>query len=176
MNASGRQRLLAGAMLVILALAALWTARWAETRRDEAMRSARSLAVCEQLLADIESLRAEPKTAAQQSISDHRLGRRIEVALQKANLDEDAWEGTYPQGPQSLPNSPYVRRPTVLELGGVSLLQLGNFLYHVTEDSQFRADELRLRTPRRSASRNQWDAEITLTYLVYAASEEGTFD
>jgi hypothetical protein len=65
-------------------------------------------------------------------------------------------------------DTPYLQKPTTLELQGVSLTQLASFLYHLTSEPGLVVRDLRIRSPRRDDVGSQWNAEATLTYLIYS--------
>lgn len=155
-------------VLAMLALTATWSVRAMMTRRAAALIAADDLGECGRLAASIESLRDKPKIASAQDMGIELLGQRIAAASQQAKLDPQSLEGVYPQGPRRLGNTPYVQKPTTLTLRNVKLPQLAAFLYHLTEgESGLNVRDLRLRVPRGDSPSDVWDAEATITCLIY---------
>jgi hypothetical protein len=100
-------------------------------------------------------------------MGSQELGQRTEAALQKAQVAATALEGVYPQTVRPVGDSPYLQKPTVLALKGVTLRQLTSFLVALTDGSGLTVKDLRLRIPHGDAARDLWDAEVTLTCLIY---------
>ncbi|MGB0768874.1 MAG: hypothetical protein ACPGYV_14330 [Phycisphaeraceae bacterium] len=49
-------------------------------------------------------------------------------------------------------------------------------LYHLTEDSPYTAEAIQLRTPPGETAGNRWDADVTLTYLIYSPQSSARAD
>ena len=171
-----RQALAIAVMLAILIGGAAWSVDWMLGRRQAALRASGDLAACQELARAIESLRQKPRVAATEAMGAGELGQRIQAASRQANMGEAAIEGIYPQPPHRLGESPYVQKPTALALRGVSLPQLAAFLYHLSADGGLSVRDLRLRSPRSDAAQDTWDAEVTVTVLVYAPPAKGRMD
>ena len=50
------------------------------------------------------------------------------------------------------------------------------FLYHLSVDGGLSVRDLRLRSPHSDAAQDTWDAEVTVTVLVYAPAGKGRTD
>lgn len=135
--------------------------------RGEAKRAAEDLADVRAIARQIERLRAEPTVASAQAMETQRLGERIDAAANRARLDRSRLEGVFPQSPRRVGQTPYRRVPTDLALRGVELTRLTELLYHLTDDTGLRATALRLRPPPGDGPSTRWDADATVTYLVY---------
>ena len=140
-------------------------------QRASARRAAADLAECEALVARITALRDKPAVASAEALDVRALGQRIEAASQEANLAESALQGVSPQTARRLKDSPYLRKPTTIVLNRVSLPQLTTFLYRLTRGSNLRVRSLRLSAPRGDVDSGAWNAEVTLTYLIYEPAE-----
>lgn len=176
MIARQKQTVLLGALAVLLVAAALWNVRWMLDQRGEARYEAEELAACRKLAGRIKKLRQEQQADSDSAEAVKKPGEHIHTALRRVGVGAESGRGTlegiYRQPARPLQDAPYVRKPTSLTLRDVSLLQLGNFLYYVTEDSGLSASDLRLRSPHGEVSGDVWNAEITLSYLIYSPSEE----
>lgn len=160
--------LLAGVAVATLAVATVWSIDGMYRKRDAAQKAAEDLVVCKDLAHAVESLRDEPTVASTEDMGIQELGKRIESASQQAKLNGASLEGVFPQPARRVGDSPYLYKPTTLVLRRVSLPQLATYLFYLTTDSGLNVHDLRLRTPRGEAASDVWDAETTLTYLIYA--------
>ena len=164
-----RQAIPIAVLVALLAGAALWNANWMLQQRDNARQAREDLAACQDVAKGIEALRDKPKLAATESLGIQRLGERIEAASRNAGLTPAMLEGVFPQTAQRLAESPYLQKPTTLMFRGVALPQLAGFLYHLNDKAtKLAVRDLRLRTPRGESAGNAWDADVTVTYLIYA--------
>lgn len=163
-----RRAYLAGLLVVVLALLAAWSYDWMNEQKQRAQQASVDLAGSRLLAASIQSLRQQPTIAAAEDMGIQQLGSLIEAALGKSQLKADALEGVIPQSTRRLGNSPYEVKPTSLVLREVTLGQLASFLYHLTQDTGLTVREMRIRAPHGDTSGNTWDAEATLTYLIYS--------
>lgn len=163
-----RQFILVSVMLAMLVIAAAWSIHWMLGQREVATLAADDLAACQSLAREIRQLRQKPSIAAASEIGGQELGARIEEASRLAQLSPTVLEGVFPQASRRLGDSPYLHKPTALALRGVSTMQLVTFLYHLTDHGGLSVHDLRLRTPRGDSTGKLWDAEATVTCLVYS--------
>lgn len=163
-----RQAWLACTLLIALGLASAWSVQWMGEQRDYAAAAAADLADCRSHVAAIQMLRKQPAIASIDDVGVRRLGERINAAAQEAKLDPAALEGVTPQSARRLGDSAYLMKPTALALRGVSMAQTAAFLHHLTQGSGLTVRELRLRAPSADAPTALWDADATLTYVVYS--------
>ncbi len=157
---------------VMLSLAAGWSVNWALEQKQKARIAAKDVARCEQLVQSIMRLRGKPTVAMTEAMEVQELGQRIESASSKAQLPNAALEGVFPQPPGRVEGSPYLQKPTSLVMRGVSLPQLTTFLHDLTNDTGMNVRDLRLRTPHGQVDDHIWDAEATLTYLIYSPASK----
>ena len=137
--------------------------------RDEARYQAEDLGRARALVEAIEQLRGEPTVAsAEESSGIRNLGERIGHASQQAAFDGPVLKRVDPQRAIRLGDTPYMVKPTLLVLRGVTLPQLTTFLYDLTDDSGLRVRDLRLRTPHGNAPEDRWDVDATVTYLIHS--------
>jgi len=150
-----------------------WTVRYMLTQRDLARRSATELAACEAFATQIKALRDKPAVAQAGGLSDRALGERITAASNRAGLAGDQWlQSVEPQRARALGDLPYQLKPTRFALRGVTLVQLASFLHYLTGDAGLSVHDLRFRTPHGDAATDVWNAEATVTYLIYAPSKK----
>jgi hypothetical protein len=168
MTPKKRKAFVGGTLAAVLIVVAAWNVRWMTRQRAQARHAAADLAACEKLAGRIRALRRKPMAARTADLSVMELGKRIEAASRHATLEGPWLEGVYPQSARRLGDSPYMLKPTVLALRGVTLVQLATFLYHLTGDAGLRVRDLRARTPHGDVPDEVWNAEATVTYVVYA--------
>lgn len=170
MNQQYRTILLISVMLILLVLIAAWSTMRMLDQRDKALASTTDLAVYQQLAADIERLRDNDEVkqlGGDTSAREQLIADRVTKAGQKLGLQGDWWEDTIHRNPRRVGNTAYLRKPTVLYTSGLSLMQITALLHELTYDSPLTAQELTLRTPPGDNPGDRWDANITLTYLLY---------
>jgi hypothetical protein len=165
-----RQSILVGALVLLLAASAAWNVNWMLRQRDDARYASEDLAACSRVAGAIESARGKATMASSEAVGVQELGKRIEAAFSQAGLAQSSLHGVFPQSTRSVGDASYLQKPTTLVFGDVSLPQLATFLYYLTEGSQLSVRDLRLRSPRGGADNSMWDAEATVTYLIYAPS------
>ena len=170
MDQEKRQAVLVSVLMTILAGVGIWSARWMMRERGAALSAASDWAECERLKNAILSLREEPAAVAGNAMASQELGERIAAASRQAQLPNGPPRDVFPQSPQSLGDSTYVLESTLIRVRDVSLSQLAAFLYHLTEESVLRIEQLRLRAPHGADAKELWDAEVTIAYLRYESS------
>jgi hypothetical protein len=160
-------------LLAGLAAADLWI--WFEltSARSSAVAATSNRAYCQQLATRIRGLREAPAVAQSQAIAASELVRRIERAMASAELAPDRLGSVLPEAPKRVEDSPYVERPTNLQIRSVSLRQLVSFLHAVTSDSGLRITSIRLAEPREETAVDAWNADVTVSYWVYSPKAGG---
>jgi hypothetical protein len=163
-----RQIISLGIVALMLGIAATMSINWMAKQRDMALSEAENLGECRTVARQIESLRTRPTVASAEDMEIQELGQRIENAFRQTGMSADSLEGVFPQSARRVGDTPYLRKPTALVLRGVNLGQFAGFLYHLSDGSGLTVRDLRLRTPHGSNRDELWDAEATLTYLIYS--------
>jgi len=172
MNPQKRKAWLVGVMFVLLVLAAAWSVNAMLEQRAGARQALADLNECRRLAAEIDMLRDEPTVAADEAMGIQEIGDHISAALTKADLNSAVIDGVFPQSERRLGDTPYMQKPTALALRGVALPKLAVFLYDLTDGTGLRLRELQLRVPHGDHEPNVWNADATLTYLIYAPAED----
>jgi hypothetical protein len=168
MNPRKRQAILVGVMLAMLSVGAVWNLNWMLEQRQDARRAAGDLVACEVLAEQMGQLRSKPAVASAKDMGVRELGSKIDAASARARLGRTALRGVDPRSARPVGDTPYLQKPTTLDLQQVTLPQLTSFLYHLTNEPGLVVRDLRLRSPRRRAEGKDWNAEATLTYLIYS--------
>jgi type II secretory pathway pseudopilin PulG len=168
MTSPSRPFLLVAMLLGLLAALAAWNVSWMLTQRNLAHRTAADLENCRELALEIQTLRQRPALVSEQDLGIQELAQRIELAAATAQLDPAAVEGVFPQPAQRVGDLPYVRKPTLLKLKGVSLAQAATFLYHLAAGSALHIRDLRLLPESAESAADRWTADVTVTYLMDA--------
>lgn len=171
MTAPRRRAILVGLMLAMLAATAAWNISWMFSQRDGTQQASDDLAACKELTAAILSQRDKPAVASAEAMGVQELGKRIEAASGRAQVPASSLEGVVPQTAHRVGDSPYLRKATSLSLRGVSPRQVATFLYCLTDESGLSVRDLRLSTPHGGGAGGAWDAEATLTYLIYSPAK-----
>lgn len=171
MTGHRRQNTLVGVMLVMLVLLAGWCTLRMLGQRSDAARAAEDLAAYRAHARNIELLRerdAVISSAEEAGDKEQDLAKRITEAGAKARLGGQWLQDIVHKKPRRVEDSPYLRKPAVVYTQGLTLTQLTALLYQLSYDSTLTATELRLKTPRGDDPADRWDADITLSYLIYS--------
>lgn len=174
MTAMKRQVLLIGVMLAMMAAAGVWQVGEMLDARAAASVAAKDRQAAEQLADAIAALREQPAVAAEGAMEDELLMQRIEAAARASRFPLDALEEVFPQNAQRIGNAPYFRKPTALSFRAVRLDRLTEFLIQLTKGSSLTVETLRLRTPPSETEGRMWEAEATVTYLIYSPEADAS--
>lgn len=155
-------------LLSMLAGASVWSYDSMCARREEARLAWQDAGECDRLAREIQALRTVPAVATTQDLDVQSLGLRVESAAQKSGLPPQTLVEIAPETARRWGDSAYLSKPTRLVLEGVPLEQLTTFLYHLAEGGALNVADLRLRTPHGQGESGLWNAEATVTYLIYA--------
>jgi hypothetical protein len=120
-------------------------------------------------------LRQKPDRATMQSRSDQSLAQTIEASAVASGLAREQVARIEPHAPRRLGDSDYLEHATVVQLDNVTLSQLATTLAALRSGAagpeQLRVSSLRISAPYQDDSPGgvePWNAELTLTYLVYS--------
>lgn len=176
MNEQRRQVILIAVMLGMMLLLAGWSTASMLGHRNDARYAAQDLRRCQQLADQIkqhQSQDAVASTGDDAAMQEQKLAQRISEAAKQANLTGPWQQGIEHRREIRIEDSPYMRKPAVLITRGLTLHQLSLLLHHLTADSPYTAEQLQLRTPPGEETGNRWDADVTLTYLIYSPQPSG---
>lgn len=171
--------MLIGVMLAMLLIAAGWSTLRMFGLRQDARYAAQDLQQAQRLADEIDRLQnrdAVASASGDTAMQEQRLAERIKEAAEKANLTGQWQQGIEHRREVRIDDSPYMRKPAVLITRGLTLYQLALLLHHLTYDSPYTAEQFQLRTPPGEEAGGRWDADITLTYLIYSPQPSGRDD
>jgi len=167
-----RTRLVMGTLIGILALTSLAAAVHARSLARQAQVAAADMPACSQLASSIQGLRQRPRKIESQQVEQPQLAKRIETAGTLAGIPLSAFSRIDPESPRRLGDTAYQEMPTQLSLRSVNLRQLVNLLYNLfTDDLNLNVKQIRLSAPRTTEAQDLWNAEVTLTYLIYSPNQ-----
>lgn len=176
MSEARRQQLLIGVMLVLLLAGVGWCASEMLDRRVAAERAAAGLGEAELIAERVRRLEQQDKvasTAGSAQDQEQDLARRIKAAADRARITGNWQRGIDYKRARRVGDTPYKQKPTVVLTRGLTLEQLSALLYHLTHESPLTVTELTLKTPRGADPGRRWDADFTLTYLIYDPLDSG---
>lgn len=170
MNESNRPMVLVGVLLVLLlGLTGFSALRFAEAR-SQAVAASEELARYRSVALQIEALREAGEVATvggDTAAREQAIAEQIAGAGQRAGLSGEAWfDDLIHKSPRRVGDTPYMRKDAVLYAKELTLVQLAALLHELTYDSPLIAEVIDLRTPSRTPG-DRWDADVTLTYLIY---------
>ena len=155
------------------ALAAALACYWFYAENTSRLHAAAgNLQRCEELAAQIAGARQAPRRAQLATRSADDLGSIIEKSTAEAQLARDRILRIDPQPARRLGKTDYLEQATEVELVGVSLRQMVEFLYNLGRtDEELNVSTLRLRTPHgtmEGAGAELWLADVVLAQRIYA--------
>jgi hypothetical protein len=161
-------RLLVFAIAVAALAAAFWYWCTNAARLNTAIENLRA---CEKLAEEIRSVQLLPQAAKADEWSQDDLGAAVEAAATDAGLGRDRILRIDPQSPRRVGKSDYVEQATEVELSNVTLRQLVEFAFGISNrDDQLENGVLRLRVPHGSSEKVEeelWLADLVLTQRIY---------
>jgi len=168
MTPQRREMALVAMLVATLTVAAGWCFGWMGEQRSAAEAAAADLAECRTHADFFKARRNKSTVSSAEDMGSLELGKRVETSMLAARIAPQSLDGIFTQPVRPAGDSAYMIQPATLPLKGVSLGQLADFLYDLTEDSGLAVREIRLQVPRGDVARTVWDAEATVTSLVYA--------
>jgi hypothetical protein len=162
-------RFLMAVLVGVLAITSLAAAVHARSLSRQAQLATADATACLQLASQIRGLRQRPRKIESQQVQQPQLAKRIETAGTLAGIPLSAFSRIDPESPRRLGDTAYEEMPTQLSLRSVNLRQLVSLLYNLsTDDLNLNVKQIRLSAPRGTEAQDLWNAEVTLTYLIYA--------
>lgn len=172
MTAGKRKTVLVVVTGVLLAVLAGWSYGRLFDARTEAARVRKELASCDALAARIEQLRTRPNRAGAAEMELSVMAGRIERAAGAAGLAAETIVRIWPEPARRAGDTVYREKPTQVLLREVGRRQLTAFLHALTAgDSELTVRSLRLSAPRERQDEDVWNAEVVITYLIYAPAK-----
>ena len=174
MDNSGRQRDMMRFCMIgagVCLLLGAWC--WMGSRRLESRRGAHQALVAqiEQMNLDadvIQVLRAAPRLATERERPNDELLAEVRDSMAAAKIPLDYWIGNDPAPTVRVPNSPYKRLSVRLMFEELSLRQVVEFAFNLTQmDSALSIPYLRLHAPPR-AKDETWNVDLNVDYLIYS--------
>jgi len=118
--------------------------------------------------ARVRSLRAQPRLATERERPNDELLAQIQQAMTVANIPASHWVGNDPTQPVRVSRSPYRRLAVRLMFEDLTLRQLVQFAYHLTQmDTALSIPRLRLSAPLGTQT-DAWNVDLSLSYLIYS--------
>jgi hypothetical protein len=160
-------------LLLTLALTGVGGSYWHYLQNVSRLdAAAQNLRHCEIIAEKIADARQTPQRVRLQSWSQDDLGTAVEKAATAAQLARDRLLRIDPQPAKRIGKTDYLDQATEVELAGVTLRQLVDFIYEITHsDDQLDAATLRLRAPHdltNNPGQELWLADVVLTQRIFA--------
>lgn len=168
---------LAGVMLAGFVALSIWSYLQLKQNRGASAAAAASLQECRELAGQIHDLRAQPLRAGLWAHSRTELAERIEESANNAQVPFAHVMRIDPLGARRIDNTAYLQQATSVQLESITLKQLVTLVSSLTEsDGGLQVPAIRLlvskNAPRASTGAEIWDAEVTLTYLIFSPTSE----
>lgn len=176
MSQARRQTILIGLMLALLIMGVGWCALDMLDKKASAERAANGLGEAKLIAKRVELLGNQDtvaSTAGNARDQEQDLARRIKAAADQARISGNWQRGIEYKRARRLGDTPYKQKPTAVMTRGLTLDQLSQLMYNLTYQTPLSVTELSLKTPRGADPGNRWDADFTLTYLIYDPPDTG---
>lgn len=170
-------------LIVMLLGAAAWSHGRYVQAKNAAQAATADLLESQALAQRVEKLTERAPVALAGELQISALAGAIEQAASTAQLPIAGVLRINPQAPRRVGDTPYLQKPTDVSLRSVTLQQLIGFLHALSADrSNLWPTELSLSAPRAVAASpsargpgagpaeqsDRWDADLTLSYLIYS--------
>ena len=173
MNPEKRRTVLFAVMMALMLVCVAWSVGRMRGQQQDAAQAAQDAARCLELAEHITELRSQRTVAAASDQADERqqeLAGAVNRAAEQASLDAQWQQGMRIEHRRAvrIDDTPYMRKPALLIMKGLTLEQLTTLLHHLTYDSAYTAEQIQIDAPSGEAGGNRWDADVTLSYLIYS--------
>lgn len=156
-------------LLGALAIAA-HVARLGAQRRERSQRE--DLDDCRSMASQIERLRTGRQRALLKTKPSDELNRKIADWASRVGIPADRLIRIEPQQPSRIGDTPYLQQVTELEIMQTELPKLIELAQASQRDEEgLKVSSMRLSLPRLESDKDgpeQWNIELTLTYLIYS--------
>ncbi len=170
-----RGLVLAGVCVVVLMVLSLWIYGRMARSITAATDSIDQWTQCDVLASQIQTLRTQPSMADDRVMQDSDMTRRIAQAAAKSSFNtQKIVSTTYPDA-HRIGRTPYLEKPTELQIRKVTLKQTLDLLYALTGGgSQLSVTQLQFTTPHEESDRQLWTVMTTVSYLIYEPPTKNT--
>ncbi len=156
-----------------LLISAFWSVQWMNAQYAAARAASEDLILSQALAAAITDMRSQTAVISGRASESNDMGSRVDSAAGAAGIPASVIEGIYPQPAQRVGSLPFADQATSIALRKVELRPLATFLRQLANHPGATVRQIRLRAPNGDAPTLQWDADITLSTLIYAPPERG---
>ena len=175
MTALLNNRLLLSGLLFVAFCGLLWSGLSLQASYKRSNAAQTNLQSCERLAAEILQKRKAPQQATDKERSEAALFELMQESLHNASLPTTALKRVDSRAPKRLTGSDYLQHQIEAELQAITMQQLIEFLLYLNEHApEFEVSDLHLSVARKRSKTAEtselWEAEVTLTYLIYAAT------
>ena len=167
-----------GGLLAVTVIVVLTCAGDLLSARHELEQSVSDLTQCRSYARNIRDLNQRPRLASTGPDLPEQTLRRVSQSMQNAGIAPSALVSVSPSEPIRIAGSQYQRRSTELTLRRITLSQLADLadLITVDEDGSVLRDVVLTEStePAENAGikREEWDARLTLTQLIYSPTSQ----
>lgn len=162
-----RDLLLAIVLVLLTGVGVSWGWRELTGQRDRLARARGDLAESKAAADRIEIFRLRPSLAEENERALDTINSLVETSARQAGVSPGSLKRIAPEPPVRLAETVYKEKPTVVLVKSVTLEELTKFLYRLIGDGELHARSLRLTSPSAEDTGERWNAEVTLTYLIY---------
>ncbi|MGB7325363.1 MAG: hypothetical protein WBD31_10870 [Rubripirellula sp.] len=171
-NEAVRRRWFVAIAILILGVYSVFGLLDARSAADRLAQARGDLDEVKTKISQIDRLKDGPRVAALELQSPAEISNRIEAARQSAGLNQAALLREQPTDPQRIGRSDFEMRMTTIGLAPSTMVQILKFCDALRDEkSGTMVRDLRLSVPRNqgdSGAVEKWDAEMTLTQMIFS--------
>ncbi len=172
MNVS-QKRLAVGGLIVALVLYAIWSVVRTAAVADRLRQDVGDLVTLKKQLNDIQRFSQTPAVAALEVESPDQIVNRIDAAVRRAGLNENALANQTPSQPQRIDGSDFTLRRVDIQLNAATVPQIVAFCEALKDESTGSVvRDLQLYEPRRVGGRETWKSQLTLTQVIFSPKSD----
>lgn len=168
MNAQNRTLWLVACLSGLLVAWAVFSFSQLTRARSQADRAQAERLAVAQTLGEIEALGGKPEIASIDAERSAQLSRHIETVAAQSGIEPNQIKQIQTQPARRIDGGPYLRQPTHVLIEQATLAALVELLHDLDASGQsLQLDDLRLIAPREPLVGDRWQAEFTVSYLIY---------
>ena len=165
---SRRRAIQTAAIAAMLVMAGLWRYQAMLAAQGGAESAQGDLEAARRIVAKIQAFRDRPSEASESEHLATETITLVEKAVKAAGIDIKNLVRISPGSPTRVGDSAYKEKPTQVFVRSVPLRQLVALTHSLMQGPQkLRAKAIRLVPPLPDDPGDDWNAELTLTYLIY---------
>ncbi len=170
-----RENIMLAVMFGLLAIVALWTHGQMSKARSAAEITSDDVQICQKLISTMKKSAHRPTMASDHEKLNTETNSFIERAASEAKIDSKSLIRITPEPARRMGDTAYKEKPTMIFLKNITLEQLVSLSHGLqTAEQQLAPKFIRIVAPQQNDTSLKWNAEVSVTYLIYAPPSSQT--